>query len=174
MTQYNDMPSGFTPSNDGSFEDRELGWDDEIQKDGPDYITLPEGDYDFEVVNFERTRHEGSDRLPPCNKAIVHIKIEGKDENGNSGIAMIRHQLFLHSKTEGLLCAFFAGIGQRKKGESLRMNWSLVPGSKGRARIGIRTYEGKKYNEIKRFYEREDKPQAAPQPQQTAFETGKF
>ena len=48
-------------------------------------------------------------------------------------------------------------IGQRKKGEKLKMNWSQVIGSKGRAKVGIKkwTYEGKEYegNEIKRFYE---------------------
>lgn len=171
---YTNVPDRFAPSNDGNFEDREFGWDDEIERDGAEYILLPEGDYDFEVIDFERARHEGSDKLPPCNKAIVHIKIEGKDENGNQGVAIIRHQLFLHSKTEGLLCAFFTGIGQRKKGERLKMNWSLVPGSRGRAKVGIRTYDGKKYNEIKKFYEHESKPQSNQQPQQTTFESGKF
>ena len=30
--------------------ERELGWDDEIEKDGPEFVLLPEGDYSFEVV----------------------------------------------------------------------------------------------------------------------------
>lgn len=33
---------------------RELGWDDAIENDGPDYVTLPAGDYDFEVIDFEQ------------------------------------------------------------------------------------------------------------------------
>lgn len=151
-----------------NFEGRELGWDEEIEKDSPEFVTLPEGDYDFEVVSFERARHTGSEKLPPCNKAIVHIKVEGPE-----GVSTIKHNLFLHSITEGMLCAFFTAIGQRKKGEKATMNWNKVIGSKGRAKIGVRDWtndEGKKItmNEIKRFYEPEDKPQGV------GFEAGRF
>jgi hypothetical protein len=130
---------------------RELGWDDAIENDGQDFVVLPEGDYDFEVIDFERGRHPGSEKLPPCNKAVVHIKIQGPE-----GVSIIRHQLFLHTNTEGLLCAFFTGIGQRKKGEKVTMNWNKVVGSKGRAKVGIRKHEGKEYNEIRKFYEPEE------------------
>ncbi|MDD4377194.1 MAG: DUF669 domain-containing protein [Eubacteriales bacterium] len=154
------------------FEDRELEWDDFVENDSPDFVLLPDGDYDFQVLDFERGRHPGSEKLPPCNKAIVHIKVEGPQ-----GVAIIRHQLFLHTKTEGMLCAFFTGIGMRKKGEKVQMNWNAVVGAKGRAKIGIRVYkkdgEERKYNEIKKFYE----PTDAPAPtinQQTTFEAGKF
>src|SRR5690348_1466807 len=95
-----------------------LGWDSEIQNDSPEFVVLPEGDYDFEVQDFERARHAGSDKLPPCNKAVVHIKIEGPE-----GVSIIRHNLFLHTITEGMLCAFFTAIGQRKKGQKTTMNW---------------------------------------------------
>ncbi len=146
--------------------ERELGWDDQIENDGPEFVTLPEGDYDFEVTSFERGRHNGSDKLPACNKAIVSIKIEGPQ-----GIFTIQHNLFLHSKTEGLLCAFFTAIGQRKKGEKLKMNWNQVIGSKGRAKVGVKkwTYEGKEYegNEIKKFYEPSESPSKG-------FEAGRF
>lgn len=136
---------------------RELSWDDEIQNDGPDFTILPEGDYDFVVTEFERARHPGSTNLPPCNKAVVQIKIEGEE-----GISIIRHQLFLHTKTEGLLAEFFMGIGQRKKGEKISMNWNQVVGSTGRARVGIREWDGKQYNEIKRFYEPEEQKGFTP------------
>ncbi len=144
--------------------DRELGWDDVIENDSPEFVILPDGDYDFEVVDFERGRHNGSEKLPPCNKAIVHIRIEGKE-----GISIIKHQLFLHTITEGMLCAFFTGIGQRQKGERLKMNWSRVVGSKGRCKIGTRKWtndEGKEmvFNEVKKFYE----------PEAKGFTPGKF
>ena len=144
---------------------RELGWEDVIENDSPDFILLPEGDYDFEVVNFERARHTGSDKLPACNKAIIHIKIETPQ-----GATTIKHNLFLHTITEGMLCSFFTGIGQRKKGEKVTMNWGKVVGSKGRAKVSTREYtndEGRtvKFNEIKKFYEPIETP---------GFETGRF
>lgn len=145
----------------------ELGWDDEIEKEGSDFTVLPVGDYDFEILDFERGRHPGSDKLPPCNKAIVSIRIEGEE-----GVSIIKHNLFLHSITEGMLCSFFTAIGQRQKGEKVKMNWSAVPGAKGRCRVGIKTLPprngnetGLTVNEIKKFYE-----PAAP----ASFEPGKF
>ena len=132
---------------------RELSWDEQIENDGPDFILLPERDYDFVVVEFERARHTGSEKLPPCNKAVVHIKIEAPE-----GTTIIKHNLFLHSITEGMLCAFFVGIGQRKKGQKVTMNWNAVVGARGRAKVGIRKWtndDGKtiEMNEIKKFYE---------------------
>ena len=49
---------------------KELGWDDEVAK-GEEYIILPEGDYDFVIESFERGRVAGSDKIAPCNKAIL-------------------------------------------------------------------------------------------------------
>ncbi len=135
---------------------RELSWDSEIEQDSAEFVVLPPGDYDFEVVDFERARHPGSAKLPPCNKAVVHIRIEGEE-----GVSIIRHNLFLHSITEGMLCAFFTAIGQRKRGQKVGMNWNAVVGSRGRAKIGIRKWtndEGRElvFNEVQRFYEPEE------------------
>jgi len=146
---------------------RELGWDDQIENDGPDFEVLPEGDYDFEVIEFERGRHPGSDKMPPCNKAVLSIRIKGA-----AGQTTVKHNLFLHTKTEGLLCAFFTGIGQRKHGEKITMNWSKVVGSTGRCKVGVRKWKNDKgeeltFNEIRKFYEPESKPA-------TKFEAGKF
>lgn len=149
------------------FIERELDWDDQIENDGMQYVTLPEGDYDFEVVDFERGRHPGSEKLPACNKATVLLKIV--DTKGQT--STIKHLLFLHTKTESLLSAFFTAIGQKKKGEKVTMNWNAVVGSKGRAKVGIRKWtndkgEERDSNYVKRFYESET--------QSKGFEPGRF
>lgn len=151
--------------------EKEFGWDDEIEKDSNEWVLLPEGDYDFTVTAFERGRHQGSDKLPPCNKAILTLKVEGKE-----GTTTITHNLFLHSKTEGMLSAFFCAIGQKKYGEKLRMNWQNVIGAKGRCKVYIDKWKGKdgeekQSNKIKRFYDPED---VLPQPASTGFTPGKF
>jgi len=135
----------------------EFGWDDTIEKDGLEFVTLPEGDYDFEVIEFERERYTPGpeSKLPACNKAVVHLRIEGPE-----GAAVIKHNLYLHSITEGMLSAFFTAIGQKKKGERMQMNWNAVVGSKGRAKIGIHKWTGndgepRTSNEVKKFYEYE-------------------
>ncbi len=136
---------------------RELDWDDTIEKDYSEFVPLPEGDYSFTVEDFERGRHNGSEKLPPCNKAVLKIRIENEERE-----VVLTHNLFLHTNMEGRLSEFFSAIGQKKKGERLRMNWNQVTGATGRLKLGIRTRvsekDGKtrKYNEIKRFYPKED------------------
>ena len=136
--------------------EREFNWDDTIEKDSTDFVLLQEGDYDFEVESYERARHGGSEKLPPCNKAVLKLRIESE-----AGTAYLTHNLFLHSKTEGILSSFFSSIGLKKKGEPLRMNWNLVPGSKGRCKVKVRNWKGndgeeRQSNEIVRFYPKED------------------
>lgn len=160
---------------------REFNWDDVIEHDSDDFVLLPEGDCDFEVKSFERGRHNGSEKLPPCPKAVLKIKVT--NEAGQS--TTITHSLMLHQRCEGLLCAFFTAIGQRRRGEPLRMNWNAVVGSRGRCKVGVRTWQSKsgeemKSNEIKRFYDPADAPSPAPAqaaqasaaPQQTSFGGG--
>ena len=91
-------------------EEREFGWDDEIENDS-EFQILPDGDYNFTVTGFERGRHQGSAKLPPCNKAIITLNVA--DGKGNQGT--IKHNLFLHTKTEGMLCAFFTALGAIKR-----------------------------------------------------------
>jgi len=132
--------------------ERELGWDDSIENDNT-YTLMPEGDYDFTVVTFERQRHNGSEKLPACNKAVLTISVT---DGVNSG--QLIHNLFLHTRTEGMLCAFFTAIGQRAHGDKMNMNWNAVPGSTGRCKVVIREWVGSdgvknQGNSIKKFYD---------------------
>jgi hypothetical protein len=136
--------------------ERELGWDDEIEKDGGDFVLLPEGDYNFTVAKFERARFAGSAKMPACNQAKLELTIHSPEY----GDQTIFHNLFLHTKTEGLLSNFFAGIGQKKKGEKLRMNWNAVIGARGKCKLIHNKYlvkgEERVNNQVSKFYQYED------------------
>lgn len=137
-------------------QERELGWDDEIEKDGGDFVLLPEGDYNFTVAKFERARFAGSAKMPACNQAKLELTIHSQEY----GDQTIFHNLFLHTKTEGLLSNFFAGIGQKKKGEKLRMNWNAVIGAHGKCKLIHNKYmvkgEERVNNQVSKFYQYED------------------
>jgi len=123
--------------------ERELGWNDTIENDSS-FTEIEDGEYNFEVKSWKKGRHEpkpGS-KLPPCNKAILDVEIY--DDDGRS-LGNIDHNLFLHSRTEGLICQFFRSIGSRKHGEKLQMNWNTVPGSKGRCKIKNKTEDSRKH-----------------------------
>ena len=148
---------------------REFGWDDTIENDST-FTLVPEGDYLFTVKSFERGRHQGSEKLPPCNMAVLQIEV-----TDGINTTTITHRLFLHSKTEGMLCEFFTAIGQRKHGEPLKMNWVAVSGAKGRCKVIIDPYKGTDYNSIKKFYEYDASKMTAPTVQpQSAYSAGTF
>jgi len=152
---------------------RELDWDDEIENESGGWVLLPEGDYDFVVENFERGRHGGSAKLPPCNKAILTLGMDSPEGEH----ASVTCNLFLFSTQEWKLCQFFTCIGARKKGEKTRPNWNLVMGARGRCKVTIRNYtgnDGKEHqtNEIDRFYPPEEG--GSGQPQQPKWKAGAF
>lgn len=132
--------------------ERELSWDDEINANADEYVLLEPGEYDFRVLGYTRARFPGSAKLPPCNQAKVQIQI---------GDTFLEHNLFLHTKTEGLICAFFKAIGARQSGERLQMNWDTIAGATGRCVVKVREWMGKdgdirKSNYISKFLPAEE------------------
>lgn len=101
--------------NDMNTTDRALSWDDEFTNEQQEFVLLPEGEYAFEVTGMERARFEGSAKLPPCSMAKLTLKIFG----GAKGDTTVTHRLYLHTKTQGLLGAFFESIGQWQAGRDL-------------------------------------------------------
>ena len=101
---------------------REFGWDDVIQNDGQEFEPIPEGDYDFVIDKFERSRSSGSAKLPPCNMAVVYFRINHKGRE-----VTIRENYILHSKLEWKLSELFCAAGLKKKGEPLKMCWNQLP-----------------------------------------------
>lgn len=143
-------------------EGRELGWDDTITKDSSEFDPIPEGDYDFIIERYDRARSQGKGKLPPCNMAIVYFRIMDRDRE-----VVIRENFILHTSLEWKLSELFRGIGAKKEGEEVRMNWNLLPGATGRAQVSLdpdRNDPSKKYNHIKKIYPKEIKK----------FEAGKF
>ena len=127
-------------------------WDDEIQNDDNAFLILPEGNYDFTVTNFERGKFPGSEKIPPCNKAI--ITLETKTDEGT---AITTVDFILASVLEWKISSFFTCIGMKKRNEKFRMNWKETVGKKGIAHFKPRTWTGKdgierKSNDVKEFY----------------------
>lgn len=154
-------------------EERAIGWDENrIQNPKEsDFCELPPGDYRYEVTKLERGQHNGSEKLSACPKAIITLLVDG----GELGQSRLTTNLFLHTKTMGLLCDFFVSIGLRKKGDDLVLAWNNVVGRTGMCKLDIEEYQGKKYTRVKRFLEPPDNnghaavpayTQASAQPQQ--------
>ena len=122
---------------------KEMGWNDSIQEDGVVRTILKEGDYEFKVTGFERSRFNGSEKTAPCNKAILTLEVESVE-----GTTTVRTDLLLTKSLEWKISSFFRSIGLKKHGQAVVMDWNKVLGSKGRAHLKVRQYINK-YGETK-------------------------
>ena len=142
-------------------EGREFGWDDTIKEDSQEFKLLPEGDYNVTIEKFDRSRSSGSGKLPPCNMAVVYFIVHAPE-----GEVTIRENYVLHSSLEWKLSELFRGVGLKKEGEELRMDWGALPGKTARAKIGQEAGSknpNKKYNIIEKLYPKESsKPAFTP------------
>lgn len=125
-----------------------MDWEDYIEKESQ-FVTLPEGDYSFTVTNFERSIHEGSEKIPAgTNKALLELRFEAP----GLGKTTVKDQLILHESLEWKLCAFFRSIGQKQHGQGVKMNWNAVPGATGRAHLIV---NDKGYNRVDKYLDPE-------------------
>lgn len=118
-----------------------LDFDSVITSDGKKPIIL-DGDYNFVVADVGRGRFAGSAKIGPCNKASLTLLVETP-----TGTATVKKDLLLHSLVEWKLSEFFRCISFKKAGEEFRMDWSKVPGAKGRAHFVQHSYVDKDGNE---------------------------
>lgn len=109
-------------------------WDDEIQDDGEqrDFVTLEEGDYEFEVTKFERGHYtpKAGAKTPACNQASMTLKV-----STDEGDCYITDNFPLAATMEWKISAFFRSVGLKKHGEKLKMQWKDSIGLKGKAHI---------------------------------------
>lgn len=109
--------------------------DSEISNNLGGEILVPSGKYDFIVTEFERGRFEGNEKIPPCNKAILTLKILTWE-----GLAFCRTELILHRSLEWRLSSFFRCIGEKRMGVPYTMNWDYVLGARGCAKFDVQIY----------------------------------
>ena len=114
-------------------EGREFGWEDTIKEDAQEFEPLPEGDYNVTIEKFDRSRSSRSGKLPACNMAVVYFNVHAPNRE-----ITIRENYVLHSSLEWKLSELFRGVGLKKEGEELRMDWGALPGKTARAKIGQR------------------------------------
>lgn len=135
-----------------NLEGNALDFEGVITADGKEYELLENGEYKFVAKSYIREQFQGSEKMGPCTIVIVDLGIISPTTGEE---IIIKDRLFLHSKAEWKLGAFFGGLGLKKKGEPLKMNWNLVPGSSGICKIGKKLYNGNEYNEVKGYIYKE-------------------
>ncbi len=113
QNQY--QQNGFSNYQQSGYQatEAEMGWDDEVAaSEEPQHITLPQGDYPFEVIKFERDHFSGSAKMSPCKKAVYTLRITAPDGRQTT----LRHQLFVHKLTDPGHYRLFRVLGHGQMG----------------------------------------------------------
>ena len=138
--------------------DTVYSWDSTINSDENTSTTsfepLPEGDYEFTVRSVTKKMFNGSAKMPACPQASVEVLV--MDPKTHREISIFTN-LFLVSTQEWKLVQFFKSIGvMGLNDKDLKMRWD-IEGEIGKCHIAPREYNGKIYNDIKKWIAPEPK-----------------
>ena len=130
--------------------DREFSWDGDTITRDDEFILLEPGDYPFTIEKFERSRSQGSEKMPPCNMAVIYFTV-----HSDQGDVTVKDNYLLHTKFEWKLSQLFSSVGLKKKGEPCPLNFTALPGRTGTVRIknepGTGQYAGSMFNRVDRL-----------------------
>jgi hypothetical protein len=125
-----------------------LGWEDEGQVQDSQFELVPEGEYDYEVVNLKRERFDGSDKISACPVAALQLRFI----NVNTGLSTTGScRLFLNSKVQWRITQFFKSCGlvdpNAAEGTSMPMSlFNQAVGCTGRVKVKITKSKDGKYD----------------------------
>ena len=138
-------------------DNRIMDWNDTISNDEQEFVILPEGEYSFTVIKYERREYKGSDKIPPCHMVLLTLEFDN-----DQGFASSTVPIILHRALETKISAFLCCIGRKKRGETVTMNWNQVKGARGRAYVRPKNSKDKNgnehiFNNVERFIPCDDK-----------------
>ena len=174
MQNYGYQQTGYQNAPQGNA----LGWDDDFEAQESTFVLLPEGDYWFEITKLEKGRHNGSDKVPPCNKAIITFCIHAPQGD----IIITENYLLIDLDwARRKMTEFFSAIGFAEKGgQRVWMHWTPdLIGKRGICHIAPRKYktqdgDERQTNDLKKLYPTWNQPNVEPiapsAPQQSAYQ----
>lgn len=108
---------------------------------------LPRGEYDLKIVEAVLGKSKNGDPMATINYAVVN----GLEHEGKS--LKFQRVTFIQNDGIGAWIAksFLKSLGLPYKGDNVNIDTDEWLGKVLHAKVGVREYEGKEYNEIKEF-----------------------
>lgn len=121
--------------------------------DDNDFTTVPEGDYHFEVTDYDLD-YSTSDKLPENTQVItIHMRVPYKADGEVIDVA-VRHKLNVYSKALFAIRQFFECIGlMPEKGRAKMPPLEQIVGKTGIVKllVGV-SPKGNEYNQVDMCY----------------------
>ncbi|KMO86083.1 hypothetical protein AB840_10120 [Megasphaera cerevisiae DSM 20462] len=131
-------------------------WNEQVGEDveSKEFTLLPDGNYDFAVAKYEKKEKEGKDgNIIP--QVILTLVVQS-----DAGQTQILDFIELTAKMKWRLSSFLRSVGIQKKGQSLDMSYLAAfdasVGQEGKFQLNTEEYKSKKYNRIKKYFDKED------------------
>lgn len=128
-------------------EDQKLDWNSRLEdvpedSDGLSFFRpIPEGEYEFMVDDLEyQTSKSGAPMI------LLKLIIPQPEKS-----VRVNDRLVLTKNAQWKLVQFWKSIGRFAEAQTKGMDWDHLPDAKGRLIISHRLYNGKTYNEVKRY-----------------------
>lgn len=153
-----------------------LDWDSEYEDNGSGFILLDPGYYPFTVDKLEKEYYEGSEKVPPCPRASLTLKIQLVDGRETS----VFDSILLYSGGTWRVNRFFEALGFQKEPSLadpdkliMKPHWGEVIGKQGWVKIKNRSYttkngEDRTTNDIDEYVDPKDWNKALASYQQTS------
>ena len=124
--------------------DLNLDWDSGLDfVEEKEYSILPVGEYEFTVVNLEKTYSKAGSPMGVITLDII------TDLGQHS---TVKDYLVISESMAWKLSSFFQCVGLQKKGEVLKkMPWNKVVGAEGRVSIKHETYNDKESAKVNKY-----------------------
>lgn len=143
--------------------DFEFDWDSGLDfVEEKEYSILPVGEYEFTVVNLERTYSKAGSPMGVITLDII------TDQGQHYAV---KDYLVISESMAWKLSSFFQCVGLQKKGQALKkMPWNKVVGAEGRVSIKHDTYNDKESAKVNKYLAPTAKPKVEDTDSDLPFE----
>lgn len=113
---------------------------------GGNYILLPEGDYDFTIVDLRESRHQDvGGKVGNCKQVNPVFRV--KDPESGESVDISNYNLFMWNSRGclSMIAQYYDSIGLHKKGDPIHFDWKKDHhiGKTGKLQIKHETYKKK-------------------------------
>ena len=111
---------------------------------GGNYVLLPEGDYDFTIVDLKESRHQNvGGKVGNCKQVNPVFRLTNPEDG--SAVDISNYNLYMWNSRGclGMIAQYYDSIGLHKKGDPIHFDWTKDHhiGKTGRLQIKHETYK---------------------------------
>lgn len=132
------------------------------------FVLLPEGDYDFTIIDLKESRHQArpGGKVGSCKQVNPVFRVTNPEDG--SPVDLDNYNLFMWNSKGciGMIAQYYDSIGLHKKGDPIRFDWIKEHhiGKTGRLEIKHEAYKGRDGSDkvsakIARLYPKEEAQQ---------------